>query len=79
MLDQIVFRTYTLKQVRSLLAKVPEFEIVGTFDFAYDIHAPHELAPDTEDVIFILRKIGEAPAGDGPVDLAFADAKGSVP
>lgn len=57
MLDEIVFRTYTLRQFRALLRKTPALEVVETFDFAYEIDNPHKLGSTTEDVVFILRKV----------------------
>lgn len=54
--DQLVFRTYTAKQFKQLLAAVPEFEIAGIFDFSYEVDRPITLGPDTEDAVFVLRK-----------------------
>lgn len=55
-IDEVVFRTYTLDQFRRLLRRVPEFEIAETYTFAYNINEPHELGPRSEDVVFVLRK-----------------------
>lgn len=54
--DEMVYRTYSAKQMAALLAKVPEFEIAATYDFAYDLDEPIEISKDTEDVVFVLRK-----------------------
>ena len=54
--DEISFRTYTASQMESLLADCTEFEITAVYDFGYDINAPIEIRPDTEDVIYILKK-----------------------
>lgn len=54
--DRVVFRTYSAAQMKSLIAKVSEFEIVETYDFGYDIDAPVEITTATEDVVYILRK-----------------------
>jgi hypothetical protein len=35
---------------------VPEFEIAATYDFSYDMSEPIEIEPETEDVVFVLRK-----------------------
>jgi SAM-dependent methyltransferase len=59
LLDEFTFRTYTLAQAQKLLAKVPALECVATYDFLHDLSSPIELGPDTQDVIFILRKIKE--------------------
>ena len=54
--DEFPFRTYTAAQFRSLLASVPDLELVETYDFAYDIDRPITICPGTEDVIYVLRK-----------------------
>ncbi len=54
--DQMDYRTYTSAQMRRLLAKVPELELVETYDFVYDINDPIVVGPETEDVVFVLRK-----------------------
>jgi hypothetical protein len=54
--DEMEHRTYTARQMRRLLAGVPELETVETYDFVYDIHDPITIAPETEDVVFVLRK-----------------------
>ena len=54
--DELLFRTYTAAQFRRLLGGVPELELVETYDFAYDIDDPINIDPETQDVMFILRK-----------------------
>ena len=54
--DEMHYRTYTAAQMRRLLAKVPEFEIAETYDFAYEIDEPIKIEPTTEDVVYVLRK-----------------------
>ena len=54
--DEMLYRTYSARQMASYLKKVPEFEIVATFDFAYELDEPIEVDSRTEDVVFILRK-----------------------
>ncbi len=56
MAEEIVFRTYTAPQMRHLFAKVPELELVETFDFHYDLSDPIEVDPTTEDVVYVLRR-----------------------
>ncbi|MFT7678527.1 MAG: SAM-dependent methyltransferase [Planctomycetota bacterium] len=51
------FRTYSASQVRDLLAEVPAFEHVATYDFTYDMDAPLELRDDGFDTVLILRKL----------------------
>lgn len=54
--DEIDFRTYTLAEFQQLLATVPEFEVAALYDFTYTLDAEIQLGPDTEDVVFVLRK-----------------------
>ena len=54
--DHMEYRTYKRRQFSALLKKVPEFEIAETYDFAYDLDAPHEVTNESEDVVFILRR-----------------------
>jgi SAM-dependent methyltransferase len=54
--DHMEYRTYTKKQFEKLLSTVPEFEIAGLHDFAYETDYQIELNAKTEDAVFILRK-----------------------
>lgn len=54
--DEMLYRTYTARQMASFLKKVPEFEIVETFDFAYELDEPIQVDSRTEDVVYVLRK-----------------------
>jgi len=54
--DEMNYRTYTARQMRSLLGRVPELEIAETYDFAYEIAHPIKIERNTEDVVFVLRK-----------------------
>jgi len=56
LVDEIHFRTYTAKQMQALIDRVEEFEIAETYDFSYDMGDPIEIGPETEDVVYILRK-----------------------
>jgi hypothetical protein len=38
------------------LARVPEFALAETYDFSHDINAPIRIGPQTQDVIYVLRK-----------------------
>jgi SAM-dependent methyltransferase len=53
---EFYFRLYTARQVRSLLATVPEFELCDTFDFNYEIDRPLRLNDELSDTVLILRK-----------------------
>ena len=54
--DEISFRTYTAQQMEKLLSGIAGFEISAVYDFAYDADHPIEIGPNTEDVIYILKK-----------------------
>ena len=49
-------RTYTLRQLRSLIRRTGRFDILSTYDNLYDLNRP--ITPDnsTEDIILLLRK-----------------------
>lgn len=51
-----IFRTYDVREVRALLARVPELEHVATYDFTHDIRQPRELDGELLDVVLVLRK-----------------------
>lgn len=55
--DEIQFRTYTWSQFQQLLAKVPDFEIIGTHDFGYDLRRQTSVTGTTEDVVLVLKKL----------------------
>ena len=50
-------RIYTAAQIRSLLAKAPEFELVEVFDFYYEIDAPQPLDNRLGDAVFLLKRV----------------------
>jgi cyclopropane fatty-acyl-phospholipid synthase-like methyltransferase len=54
--SEIYLRTYRLKQLQSLLAKIPELELVETYDFWYEIDEPIELTRDSSDSLLVFRK-----------------------
>ncbi|MHC4401177.1 MAG: class I SAM-dependent methyltransferase [Planctomycetota bacterium] len=54
--DELLFRTYTVRQFHRLLGRVPELELVETYDFGYRIRKPVCVGPESEDVVFVLRK-----------------------
>ncbi len=54
--SEIVLRTYRLQQLLSLLKKIPELELVETFDFWYDIDSPIKLDRDSCDSLLVFRK-----------------------
>ncbi|MCA8990187.1 MAG: class I SAM-dependent methyltransferase [Planctomycetaceae bacterium] len=54
--DTTIFRCYTKKDFEKLIASVPAWEVLETYDFHYDIDDPIVVDGDTEDVVYILRK-----------------------
>ena len=54
--DELVLRSYTAPQMNRLLASVPDWEVVGTYDFGYDMDGPIEVDSSTEDVVYVLRR-----------------------
>lgn len=50
-------RTYTLQQFKNLLARANCFEIVNVYDLDYDFNQPLKLNHDSEETVFILRKV----------------------
>jgi SAM-dependent methyltransferase len=54
--DEMAYRTYTAKQMQSLLARVPALEVLATYDFGYDVEEPITVDDSTEDVVYVLRK-----------------------
>jgi hypothetical protein len=54
--DELKMRSYTSLQFASLIEKSGRWEIVGTYDFTYDINQPITIDPSSEDVVYILKK-----------------------
>ena len=54
--EELVFRSYTARQFRNLLAQVPALETVATYDFTYQVSEPIDVTDSTEDVVYILQK-----------------------
>jgi len=54
--EEMIFRTYTGPQFGRLLSRVPQLELVETYDFAYEIGHPVLIDAATEDVVYVLRK-----------------------
>ncbi len=50
------FRTYSNAQMQELITASRAFEIVETYDFAYEIDEPVVIDSKTEDVIYVLRR-----------------------
>ncbi len=56
LVDEMNYRTYTHKQFQELLSRTPELEVAALHDFVYDINTEVTIQPETEDVVFVLRK-----------------------
>ena len=54
--DSVVFRTYTVDQIKHLIGAVKELKHIETYDFAYDMQHPISLTGDAEDIVLVLRK-----------------------
>ena len=54
--EDCVFRTYSVLQIQRLFDKVGLFEPVATYDYNYDITNPISVGPDTQDVVYVLRR-----------------------
>ncbi|MGL4465495.1 MAG: class I SAM-dependent methyltransferase [Planctomycetia bacterium] len=49
-------RLYTADEIRATTAAVPEFDLVETYDFNYDLDDPLPLNDDSADTVLVLRK-----------------------
>lgn len=54
--EELVFRTYTARQLATLLVRVPELELVAAYDFNYDLSTPASMTRETEDIVLVLRR-----------------------
>ena len=54
--DEIVFRTYTAKQMQALIDRIEGLKLVETYDFSYKIDCPIRVDAYTEDVVYVLKK-----------------------
>lgn len=48
------FRTYDARQMKSLLKKVPDLDLVACYDFTYNLDEPRELDDSYADIVLIL-------------------------
>ncbi len=54
--DELVLRSYTPKQMNRLIRSSKCWESVATYDFAYDLGDPITVDDSTEDVVYVLRR-----------------------
>ena len=57
--SEVRLRTYQVHQILELLDLVPDFELVGLYDFSYDIEKEISLDRRTEAGVFVLRKVND--------------------
>jgi hypothetical protein len=55
--DETAFRTYTAAQMAMLILREPRLELVAVHDFRYDIDEPVTITTDSEDVVYVLRRV----------------------
>ena len=53
---ELALRTYTARQMRMLLNKIPQLEVAATYDFRHKTIYPILIGPETQDVVYILRR-----------------------
>lgn len=56
--DEMNYRTYSASQFDALLRTEPRLELVETYDFHYRLRRPIRIDPQTEDVVYVLRRRG---------------------
>jgi SAM-dependent methyltransferase len=54
--EDCVFRAYSAAQIQRLFDKVGQFEPVATYDYNYDLSNPISVGPETQDVVYVLRR-----------------------
>ena len=55
--DEIRLRLYNVDQLKSLLAKMKQFELVGVYDFWFDIQQRQRLSRNSCDTVLVLKKL----------------------
>ncbi len=55
--SEMELRTYSLAQLKKLLAKVPELRLIESYDFWYEIDEPIPLSPDVSDIVLVMQKV----------------------
>lgn len=55
--DETAFRTYTALQMFDLLVTEPRLQLQDMYDFRYDIDSPIDMTDDTEDVVYVLKRV----------------------
>ena len=60
--EHLSFRTYTLRQLRRLFARVDGLRLVATYDFSYSVYDPSKIDDSSRGGVFVLRKQEEPSA-----------------
>ncbi|MDA8745075.1 class I SAM-dependent methyltransferase [Rubripirellula amarantea] len=55
-IDELVLRSYTPKQMDSLIESSDGWEVIETYDFSYELDEPIEVDSTTEDVVYVMRR-----------------------
>ena len=55
--DELVLRSYTNKQMATLIERSGCWETLATYDFGYDLKEPIEVDATSEDVVYVLRRV----------------------
>ena len=53
--DELVLRSYTARQMNRLIQASRCWETIATYDFGYELDSPIEVDGGTEDVVYVLR------------------------
>ncbi len=56
-MDELVLRSYTPKQMDRLIHSSECWEVIETYDFCYRLGEPIEVDATTEDVVYVMRRI----------------------
>jgi hypothetical protein len=54
--EECGFRTYSADQIQRLFDGVGLFEPVATYDYSYNLANPISVGPETQDVVYVLRR-----------------------
>jgi SAM-dependent methyltransferase len=54
--EDCTFRMYSASQIQRLFDKVGLFELVAIYDYNYDLMNPISVGPETQDVVYVLRR-----------------------
>lgn len=54
--DELVLRSYTMRQIAALIKQSGLWETIATYDFGYDLDDPITVDSQSEDVVYVLRR-----------------------